>query len=172
MHFLGGANSVCKPVEIFSGPRPIGTQNLNLLDQDCAFAFTTKQGSASVMREHLERLLRHTRLKSIQWVNLNRHRVEFATLSGPGRKYGDVCGEEFSAQARRERRAYPARGSVRSEQRRLGRKEPPPKGLRRIWPGASLLVGHSPTLGDAPSSRLAPGQIGRNKRHRIYALDH
>ena len=56
------------------------TQNLNLLDQDSEFAFTTKQGSASVMREHLERLLHHTRLKSIQWVNLNRHRVEFATL--------------------------------------------------------------------------------------------
>src|SRR2546426_1238933 len=68
-------------------------------------------------------------------------------LSGQGRKYGDVCGEEFSAQARRERRAYPARGSVRSEQRRLGRKEPPPEGLRRIWPGALLLVGHSPTGG-------------------------
>jgi len=114
--------------------------------------------------------------------------VTVIRLSGPGRKFGDVCGEEFSAQARtsassvepRERRAYPARGSVRSEQRRLGRKEPPPEGLRRIWPGASLLVGHSPTLGDAPSSRgstelaevLAPGQIGRNKRHRIYALDH
>src|SRR6266404_3076103 len=29
-----------------------------------------------------------------------------------------------------------------------------------------------PHYGDAPSSRLAPGQIGRNKRHRIYALDH
>jgi len=33
-------------------------------------------------------------------------------LSGPGRKSGDVCGEELSAQARRERRAYPARESV------------------------------------------------------------
>ena len=30
----------------------------------------------------------------------------------------------------------------------------------------------SPTLGDAPSSRLATGQIGRNERHRIYAHDH
>src|SRR5207237_10348067 len=65
-----------------------------------------------------------------------------------------VCGEECSAQARRERRAYPASGSVRSEQRRLGRKEPPPEGLRRIWPGASLLVGHSPTGGGC--SLLAP----------------
>jgi len=80
VHFLGGANSGCKPVERFSGSRPIGTQNLNMLDQDSAFAFTTKQGSASVMREHLERFLHHTRLKFIQWVNLNRHRVEFATL--------------------------------------------------------------------------------------------
>src|SRR5438552_17631023 len=75
------------------------------------------------------------------------------TLSGQGPKFGDVCGEEFSAQARSERRAYPARGSVRSEQRRLGRKEPPPEGLRRIWPGASLLVGHSPTGGGCSGAR-------------------
>ena len=50
--------------------------------------------------------------------------------------------------------AHIPRGSVRSEQRRRGRKEPPPGGLRRIWPGASLLVGHSPTGGGC--SLLAP----------------
>src|SRR5947199_9865674 len=48
----------------------------------------------------------------------------------------------------------------------------PPEGLRPIWLVASLLVGHSPASGDAPSSRLATGQIGRNERHRIYAHDH
>src|ERR1700682_2938075 len=63
-------------------------------------------------------------------------------------------------------------GSVRSEQRSLGEKDLPPAGLRRIGPVASLLVGYSPTLGDAPSSRLATGQIGRNERHRIYVHDH
>src|SRR6266480_1189984 len=62
--------------------------------------------------------------------------------------------------------------SVRSEQRSLRQKELPPGGLRPIWPVASLLVGYSPTLGDAPSSRLATGQIGRNERHRIYVHDH
>ena len=61
---------------------------------------------------------------------------------------------------------------MRSEQRSLAEKELPPGGLRRIWPVASLLVGYSPTLGDAPSSRLATGQIGRNERHRIYVHDH
>src|SRR5881409_3629606 len=63
-------------------------------------------------------------------------------------------------------------GSVRSEQRSLAEKELPPEGLRRIWPVAALLVGHRSTSGYAPSSRLAPGQIRRNERHRNYVHDH
>src|SRR6266403_5557377 len=63
-------------------------------------------------------------------------------------------------------------GSVRSEQRSLAEKELPPEGLRRIWPVAALLVGHRSTSGYAPSSRLAPGQIRCNERHRSYAHDH
>src|SRR5437016_14501815 len=63
-------------------------------------------------------------------------------------------------------------GSVRSEQRSLAEKELPPEGLRRIWPMAALLVGHRSTSGYAPSSRLAPGQIRRNERHRSYVHDH
>src|SRR5207247_5711684 len=59
-------------------------------------------------------------------------------------------------------------GSVRSEQRGLGQKEPPPGGLRRFSVLASLLLGHSPTAGDAPSSRLARTENRRNKRGRIY----
>src|SRR6266446_5099017 len=63
-------------------------------------------------------------------------------------------------------------GSVRSEKRSLAEKELPPEGLRRIWPVAALLVGHRSTSGYAPSSRLAPGQIRRNERHRSYVHDH
>src|SRR5580698_540634 len=63
-------------------------------------------------------------------------------------------------------------GSVRSEKRSRRQKGLPPGGLRCFRPGASLLVGYSPTVGDAPSSRLAPGQKQRNKRHRIYAHQH
>src|SRR5436309_13778422 len=62
--------------------------------------------------------------------------------------------------------------SVRSEQRRLGQKEPPPKGLRRFSVLASLLLGHSPTSGDAPSSRLARTENRRNKRGRIYETEY
>jgi len=81
VHFLGGSGSVCKAVEVFSGSRRVGTQNLNLLNEDTGFALTTKQEGAGVMRDHLGRLLDHTRLKAIQWINLSRHRAEFTTLS-------------------------------------------------------------------------------------------
>ena len=39
------------------------------------------QGSGGGMREHLRRLLGHTGLRHIHWINLNRHRVKFVTLS-------------------------------------------------------------------------------------------
>src|SRR6266536_2362190 len=64
--------------------------------------------------------------------------------------------------------AHTLQGSVRSEQRRLGQKEPSPGGLRRFSVLASLLLGHSPTSGDAPSSRLARTENRRNQRGRIY----
>src|SRR5437016_11941039 len=68
--------------------------------------------------------------------------------------------------------AHTLQRSVRSEQRRLGQKEPPPKGLRRFSVLASLLLGHSPTSGDAPSSRLARTEKRRNKRGRIYETEY
>ena len=81
VHFMGGARSVTRPVEIFSGGMPIGTQNMNLLTENTAFVFTTLQENGGTMREHLARLLTHTRLRRIQWINLGRHRVEFVTVS-------------------------------------------------------------------------------------------
>src|SRR5439155_1150605 len=77
---------------------------------------------------------------------LEKSRVGIRALSGQGRKFDDVCCAQFG----------------------LGRKEPPPEGLRRISVLASLLLGHSPTSGDAPSSRLARTENRRNKRGRIY----
>src|SRR2546428_8815 len=67
--------------------------------------------------------------------------------------------------------AHTLQRSVRSEQRRLGEKEPPPGGLRRFSVLASLLLSHSPASGDAPSSRLARTENRRNKRGRIYEAE-
>jgi GxxExxY protein len=80
VHFSGGADSVSRPVEIFSGSRRVGTQTLNLLHEDVAFAVTTKHESAGAMRHQLLRLLQHTRLKYFHWINLNHDVAEFSTL--------------------------------------------------------------------------------------------
>src|SRR5438093_6507074 len=68
--------------------------------------------------------------------------------------------------------AHTLQRSVRGEQRRLGQKEPPPEGLRRFSVLASLLLGHSPTARDAPSSRLARTENRRNKRGRICEMEY
>jgi GxxExxY protein len=81
VYFLGGPTVVCRAVEVFSGSRRLGTQSLNMLNEDIAFALTTKPRHSETIRDHLTRLLNHTRLKAIQWINLNRHLVEFTTLS-------------------------------------------------------------------------------------------
>src|SRR5438552_3630424 len=47
-----------------------------------------------------------------------------------------------------------------------------PEGCAEFGLGLRCSSVTAPLAGDAPSSRLAPGQIGRNKRHRIYVLDH
>src|SRR5439155_10817525 len=47
------------------------------------------------------------------------------------------------------------------------RPRPAPRGVKRC--SCPTLP---TTVGDAPSSRLATGRIGRNERHRIYAHDH
>ncbi len=80
VHFLGGAEAVCRPVGVFSGERLLGTQSLNLLNEETAFAVTTVTDESGAMRRHLERLVRHTRLTAIQWVNLNRHTLELTTI--------------------------------------------------------------------------------------------
>jgi GxxExxY protein len=81
IHFLGGQAVVSQPVAIFSGSECLGTQKLNLLDDQTAFALTTLHSGYKPTQDHLERLLLHTHLEHVQWINLNRHQLELATLS-------------------------------------------------------------------------------------------
>ncbi len=79
--FLGGPSVVCRPVPVLSGSKSIGSQTVHLLTDDTAFALTAVTAARDAMRDHQSLFLRHTPLKCIQWVNFNRHRIEFATLT-------------------------------------------------------------------------------------------
>lgn len=81
--FLGGAATVQQPVEVFSGTRSLGRQTLHLLASDTAFALSAITEEPAQFGAHLVRFLRHTRLRHLQWINLNHHVVEFQTLSNP-----------------------------------------------------------------------------------------
>lgn len=47
---------------------------------DHAFTITSLTRNQNAFRRHLERLLEHTDLRAIQWINLNHSRVEITTL--------------------------------------------------------------------------------------------
>jgi len=51
------------------------------------------------MRAHLERL-RHTRLRAIQWININRYNLEFTTLAN-GRPNRIMAGQNHKPEANR-----------------------------------------------------------------------
>src|SRR5438093_3643303 len=96
-----------------------------------------------------------------------------ANLSTPFNKYDHVCGEGFSAQTRRERRAYPfptrrdkARATTSGPKRTAARRVASLFGSGVVAPRSSRQVG----TGDAPSSRLARTEKRRNKRGRIYEM--
>src|SRR5438876_12013753 len=87
-------------------------------------------------------------------------------LSTPFHKYDHVCGEGFLARTRRERRAYPS-GVCKERATTSGPKRTAARRVASLFGSASLLLGHSATARDAPSSRLARTEEQRNKRGRI-----
>src|SRR5207247_5741448 len=97
------------------------------------------------------------------------------SLGPPFHTYDHVCGEGFSAQTRRERRAYPfptrrdkARATTSGPKRTAARRVASLFGSGVVAPRSSRQVG----TGDAPSSRLARTEKRRNKRGRIYEMEY
>ena len=79
-HFLGGEEEVVCPVDVLVGQTKVGTQVCRLVNLDTAFKITSLTSDVGHYEEHLRRLLAHTVLKQIQWVNIGRKLVTFRTL--------------------------------------------------------------------------------------------
>ena len=80
IHFFGGEEQALKRVPIYDGADVVGSHELFLLCEDTALALSSLRESKGAMREHLERFLRHTRMKCLQWVNFAGHDVELRTM--------------------------------------------------------------------------------------------
>ncbi len=86
IHFQGGPEVALRKIPILDGDQSLGFDEVCLLCDDTALAFTALTDGQQRMRDHLQRFFGHTRLACIQWINLNHHDIEFTTL--PGRKRG------------------------------------------------------------------------------------
>ncbi len=84
IHFLGGPEVALRKILVFDGDQSLGFEEVCLLCDDTALAFTALTDGQPRMRDHLHRFLGHTRLACIQWINLNHHDIEFTTLVGSG----------------------------------------------------------------------------------------
>lgn len=84
IHILGGPAVALRRIAIFDGDQSLGSEEVCLLCDDTALAFTALTDGQGRMRDHLRRFLSHTRLACIQWINLSHHDVEFETLLASG----------------------------------------------------------------------------------------
>ncbi len=79
VHFLGGESVVEKPIDICVRGNVIGRQKIKMMNDSSAFFVTAVQHKADY-RKHLGNLLNKTCLQTIQWINFDKHEVEFVTV--------------------------------------------------------------------------------------------
>ena len=79
-YFLGGKEAVERRVDFIVDGEVVGGQKVKLLDDLTAFAITGVKGELGLYEEHLRRLLRHTNLQTIQWLNMANHDIVFKTI--------------------------------------------------------------------------------------------
>jgi GxxExxY protein len=79
VHFFGGADQVETFVDIQRDGKVIGRQKFKMLDETTAFFFTAIKHRIDY-RKYLKTLIQNTGIACVQWINLDKHNVEFVTV--------------------------------------------------------------------------------------------
>lgn len=84
-HFLGGEAVVTRNVDTFLDSTRIGRQKMQIVSPDTAFVITqiAPEDDLSRFEDHCRRLLNHTALRRMQWINVTLHQVTFRTITRP-----------------------------------------------------------------------------------------
>jgi len=80
IHFLGGTEQVVHPVEIYENGRALGRQNLSLLRPDTELHISAISSHLASYENHLRKMLFHTPLEKLQWLNFDKKTVQMITL--------------------------------------------------------------------------------------------
>jgi GxxExxY protein len=80
LHFTAEKSPGLQEVEIVRSGRAIGIQKMCLLTPDTAWHLSAHHEYLDSYEIHMRRLLNHTNLRAIHWINLNKHQVIMKTL--------------------------------------------------------------------------------------------
>jgi GxxExxY protein len=80
-HFICSEENIHREVDVHSCAEVIGTQKAHLITNDIAFSVTTSTHQPESVYSHQRRFLQHTKLRAIQWINLNHDKIEFRTIT-------------------------------------------------------------------------------------------
>jgi len=80
VHFFGGAAVAESRVRLARGSVDLGSQRMLIHAPGMAFRLTAFSGQQDFVESHLRRLLQLTKLRAMQWINLNHSQIEFTTL--------------------------------------------------------------------------------------------
>jgi hypothetical protein len=79
-HLLGGEERVVREIAVISGADRIGEQAFHLVEPDVAFKVTSLN-LPEQFESQTRRLIEHTVLRAVQWINLTRKELTFRTIS-------------------------------------------------------------------------------------------
>ena len=83
IHFLGGESVVLGASAVTFDGAVLGSQMFRQSAEGVAFKITCFEEVDGPFRGHAERLLQHTELQALQWINIGRQRITFTTLRNP-----------------------------------------------------------------------------------------
>jgi GxxExxY protein len=80
-HFLDGEDKVLVPVPVMGNKGHLADQRMRLAAPNVAFKFTALQDRLDDFERQARRLLQHTTLQAIHWINITQTTLQFVTLT-------------------------------------------------------------------------------------------
>jgi hypothetical protein len=80
IYFLGGYEVVVVPVEIFYNKEVVGKQKMQLLNKQTIFHLSCIHKSVQSYENNINRLIKHTNINCVQWINLNKNYITIKTI--------------------------------------------------------------------------------------------
>jgi GxxExxY protein len=80
VHFLGGVDQVIQFIDIRVDGRMLGKQKVSLVGSNSAFHISAIKAHHGSYQKHMTRLLDHSSLQRIYWINFQAGKIQFKTL--------------------------------------------------------------------------------------------